>query len=216
MVRQKLIRFADVRTALERPEWEQSSPLASMAVSPMPAILRWLEILCEWNERMDLTAARSADELVDLMLADARQMSGHLPPGSRVADVGTGAGAPGLALALMRPDLVVTLCEPLAKRASFLRTVIGSVGRTDVTLVAKRGEELAGEWDEAVARATLPPPQWLALGAKLVRPGGGVWVLLATGEPPSRPGAAITLDERYAWPQTHVSRRAVRYEITSR
>jgi 16S rRNA (guanine527-N7)-methyltransferase len=202
------LRFSDVLSALERLAPSRAGSL------PFPAsVARWLELLCEWNERIDLTAARSADELVDLMLADAEQMSRHLAAGTRVLDVGTGAGAPGLALALIRPDLIVTLCEPLAKRASFLRTVIGSVGRTDVTLVAKRGEELAGEWDEAMARATLAPPEWLALGAKRVKPGGGVWVLLATGEPPSRPGASIVLDERYTWPATKASRRAVRYRI---
>jgi 16S rRNA (guanine527-N7)-methyltransferase len=177
-------------------------------------LARWLELLCEWNERIDLTAARTGGELVDLMLADAQVLSAHLPSGARVVDVGTGAGAPGLALALMRPDLAVTLCEPLAKRASFLRTVIGSVGRTDVTLIAKRGEELPlASWDEALARATLPPEEWLALGAKLVRPGGGVWVLLASGEAPAREGATVTLDERYDWAETKVARRAVRYAI---
>ena len=68
------------------------------------------------------------------MLADALVMSRSFAPGTRVLDVGTGAGAPGLALALMRPDLVVTLCEPLAKRTSFLRTVLGTVGRSDVRI----------------------------------------------------------------------------------
>jgi 16S rRNA (guanine527-N7)-methyltransferase len=210
MVRPTPLRFSDVRAAL--------ASLPSQATAENGAVARWLELLCEWNQRIDLTAARSADELVDLMLADARQVSASLPAGARVLDVGTGAGAPGLALALMRPDLVVTLCEPLTKRASFLRTVIGSVDRTDVTLVTKRGEELAGlgEWDEVMARATLPPEEWLALGARLVKPGGGVWVLLATGEPPHRDGATITLDERYAWPATKASRRAVRYEFSSR
>ena len=208
------IRFSDVQAALDR----RSAELPPGGESSR-AVARWLELLCEWNERIDLTAARSAAELVDLMLADAHLLSQTLPSGARLLDVGTGAGAPGLALALMRPDLVVTLCEPLAKRASFLRTVIGSVGRTDVTLVSKRGEELvrnAGAWDEVVARATLPPEEWLALGAKLVKPGGGVWVLLATGDPPSLPGATVTLDQRYAWPETNAERRAVRYEITPR
>ena len=212
MVRPAPLRFSDVRPALER--WNVACPHPAPPLQGA-AITRWLELLCEWNGRIDLTAARSGGELVDLMLADAAALEPRLPAGARVVDVGTGAGAPGLALALLRPDLSVTLCEPLAKRASFLRTVIGSVGRTDVTLVSKRGEELAGEWDEAMARATLPPEEWLALGAKLVKPGGGVWVLLATGEPPSRDAATVTLDERYTWPETNVTRRAVRYAITS-
>ena len=226
MVRPPPIRYADTAAALER-AFERATALSSagnshraLGDSERSAVRRWLELLCEWNARIDLTAARSGGELVDLMLADALALSPHLAAGQRVVDVGTGAGAPGLALALLRPDLAVTLCEPLAKRASFLRTVIGSVKRTDVTIVAKRGEELAaavpsgaspGGWDEAMARATLPPEEWVALGGKLAKPGGGVWVLLASGEPPAYPRATITVDERYAWPETDVTRRAIRY-----
>ena len=207
----RALSFAETKPPLER--WFEQNKLPEPSRA---AITRWLELLCEWNGRIDLTAARSGGELVDLMLADAAAVSAHLPAGARVLDVGTGAGAPGLAIALSRPDLAVTLCEPLTKRVSFLRTVIGSVGRSDVTLVGKRGEELPeGGFDEVMARATLPPPEWLALGAKLVKPGGGVWVLLATGEAPeaTRMRARVTLDVRYPWVETGVTRRAVRYAI---
>ena len=209
MVRPDPLRSSDALSTLSHWGEQAAIPEASRA-----GLARWIELLCEWNARIDLTAARSAGELVDLMVADAHALSRHLAPGARVVDVGTGAGAPGMALALLRPDLVVTLCEPLAKRVSFLRTVIGTLGRTDVTLVGKRGEELAlGAWDVAVSRATLNPPEWLALGAKLVKPGGSVWVLLATGEPPLLAGAELVQDERYEWPETHAQRRAARYEI---
>lgn len=209
MVRPDPLRSSDALATLSHWGEQAAIPEASRA-----GLARWIELLCEWNARIDLTAARSAGELVDLMVADAHALSRHLAPGARVVDVGTGAGAPGMALALLRPDLVVTLCEPLAKRVSFLRTVIGTLGRTDVTLVGKRGEELAlGAWDVAVSRATLNPPEWLALGAKLVKPGGSVWVLLATGEPPVLECARLVQDEPYEWPETHVQRRAARYEI---
>jgi 16S rRNA (guanine527-N7)-methyltransferase len=207
MVRPRSIPYSDVEPALAR----------AGAPAGEAQLATWLELLCQWNERIDLTAARSAGELVDLMLADALVLARHLPHGARVLDVGTGAGAPGLALALVRPDLAVTLCEPLAKRAAFLRTVLGSVKRADVTLVSKRGEELEeGAWDHAMARATLPPEEWLAVGAKRVTLGGSVWVLLATGGAPAREGARVTLVESYPWPETGVTRRLVRYEISSR
>ncbi len=79
------------------------------------AIALWLERLEEWNARIDLTAARSREELVDLMVADALVLAPRMPTGARVVDVGTGAGAPGLALALLRADLRVTLVEPLGE-----------------------------------------------------------------------------------------------------
>ncbi len=148
----------------------------------------WLDRLQEWNARIDLTAARSDEELVDLMLADALVLSARIPAGARLVDVGTGAGAPGLALAILRDDLCVTLVEPVGKRVSFLRTVLGAVGRADVVVERRRGEVLAGSrsWDIATSRATLAPATWLELGTKLVAPGGRVWVLLASGAPPNQ------------------------------
>jgi 16S rRNA (guanine527-N7)-methyltransferase len=181
------------------------------------ALVQWLERLEEWNARIDLTAARSREELVDLMLADALVLAPCMPHGTRVVDVGTGAGAPGLALALVRDDLRVTLVEPLAKRAAFLRTALGAVGRADVTLLRARGEALAGRraWDVAVSRATLAPAAWLDVGTSLAAPGGVVWVLLAKDDPPSHPRAALEEDHRYTWPLTGAERRAVSYRVLS-
>jgi 16S rRNA (guanine527-N7)-methyltransferase len=175
----------------------------------------WLDLLVSWNARVDLTAARSSDELVDLMVADAYCLSRDIPSGARVVDVGSGAGAPGLALGLMRPDLDVTLVEPQQKRVSFLRTVLGSTGRRSVRVVRARGEEIAARgdtFDVAVARATLPPQAWLELGTKLVVPAGAVWVLLAREAAPELSGWRAALDHAYRWPLTGAARRAVRYE----
>jgi 16S rRNA (guanine527-N7)-methyltransferase len=151
------------------------------------------------------------------MLADALVLARHLPQGARLVDVGTGAGAPGLALALLRPDLRVTLIEPLGKRAAFLRTVIGETGRTDVALERLRGEAVAGRraWDVAVSRATLAPGAWLDLAVTLAAPGGSAWVLLAREDPPGHARAVVEQDLSYAWPLTGAGRRALRYVTTS-
>jgi len=186
----------------------------AMGIPPqaMAPLRAWLKLLAEWNRRIDLTAARTKDELVDLMLADAAELAKHLPQGARVVDVGTGAGAPGLALALMRHDLDVTLVEPLTKRASFLRTVIGTVGRADVKLLRERGDAVLARspraFDVAISRATLPPPEWVPLGLGLAP---AVWVLLAKDEPPTVEGARVDADVAYTWPRTGAQRRAVRY-----
>ena len=190
---------------------------ASVDATSRAGVLAWLERLQEWNARIDLTAARSPEELVDLMLADALVLSGHVPAASRVVDVGTGAGAPGLALALLRPDLKVTLVEPLGKRAAFLRTALGAASRADVSIERARAESLAGRraWDVAVSRATLAPAEWLELAVTLAAPGGSVWVLLARDEAPSNPRARAEQDLAYTWPLTGAARRAVRYLILS-
>jgi len=188
------------------------------AIDPTSAatVVQWLERLQEWNARIDLTAARSDPELVDLMIADALALSSHIGHGAKLVDVGTGAGAPGLALALLRPDLAATLVEPLGKRTSFLRTVIGALERTDIVLEGKRGDALAGrrDWDVAISRATLEPAAWLELAAYLVHPGGEVWVLLAKEAPPTHPRAVVERDFAYTWPLTGAQRRAVLYRVT--
>jgi 16S rRNA (guanine527-N7)-methyltransferase len=182
-------------------------------------IVTWLDLLATWNAKIDLTAARSSEELVDLMLADAVVIARHEPPGAALVDIGSGAGGPGLAVALLRPDLAVSLVEPLAKRVSFLRTVIGHVAAAPARggaprVVRAKGEDVAarGEvFDAAVARATLPPAAWLDLGRRLVKPGGTVWVLLAREPAPETSDWQIATEERYTWPLTGAQRRALCY-----
>jgi 16S rRNA (guanine527-N7)-methyltransferase len=87
-----------------------------------------------------------------------------------------------------------------------------------VRLERSKGEDAAtrGEtWDVAMARATLAPPAWLALGARIVAPGGSVWVLLAKEAAPELDGARIADDVAYAWPHGGASRRAVRYVVAA-
>jgi 16S rRNA (guanine527-N7)-methyltransferase len=183
------------------------------------SLVLWLDLLATWNQKIDLTAARSAEELVDLMLADAVVLGRHESPGAAVVDVGSGAGSPGLALGLLRPDLAMSLVEPLAKRVSFLRTVLGHFGGAPNEegtrrVIRAKGEDLAARgdvFDTAVARATLPPAAWLDLGGRLVRPEGAVWVLLAREPAPETTEWKIEKDERYLWPLTGVERRALRY-----
>jgi 16S rRNA (guanine527-N7)-methyltransferase len=186
---------------------------ATVSEEARAKLVQWLDLVVAWNARVDLTAARSEAELVDLMLADALVVSSRVPKGARLVDVGAGAGAPGLPLAIVRPDLQVTLVEPLRKRVSFLRTVLGTIDRLDVAVDARKGEALidTAEFDVAISRATLPPAQWLSLGVQLVKNGGAVWVLLAKES--ASASAGVTLDEtvEYALPLTRVPRRAVRY-----
>lgn len=178
-----------------------------------PAVQGWLDLLREWNKRMDLTAARDDDELFDLMLADALALAPRIAQKARVVDVGCGAGAPGLALALVRPDLAVTLVEPLTKRIAFLRTVLGTLGRTDIVLAKEKGDATAarnpGGWHVAISRATLAPAEWIPLGLRLAPT---AWALLAKDDAPPVEGARTTEDFGYTWPLTQATRRLVRYE----
>jgi len=184
-------------------------PEGSVAAADLAKIAAWIELVEAWGKKIDLTAARSAAELVDLMVADASVLAGAIAGDRTVVDVGSGAGAPGLPLALLRPDLRLTLVEPMQKRAALLRLAVGQLDVADrVAIAQQRGEQLVLRFDVAISRATLPPAAWLALGAELA---DEVWVLLAREPDPAHEGwrAAETL--AYRWPLTDASRRAVRF-----
>lgn len=173
-------------------------------------VARYLDELLTWNRRMDLTAARTAEELVDLTVADAAMLARQSADEGAWIDVGSGAGAPGLIVAMMLPGVRMTLVEPRERRVAFLRSAIGKFGLLRTTVERGRSERLpARGWDTAVSRATLPPAEWLAEGARLAS--HGVWVLLARDEPPVLAGYTPNADVRYEWRLTGVPRRAVRY-----
>lgn len=170
----------------------------------------YLDEVVDWNERIDLTAARSAEELVDLTVADAAVVARASSASGTWIDVGSGAGAPGLSLAMMLPAATLTLVEPQSKRVAFLRHVIGKLGLANVTVERARSDRIPDHaYDVAVSRATLPPDEWLVEGARIAR--ACVWVLLAAHEPPAFPDLRLDLDVQYEWPLTHARRRAARY-----
>ena len=183
---------------------------AELAQGASARLSRWIEQVARWNERIDLTAARSDEELVDLMVADAALLATRIARDARVVDVGSGAGAPGLPLALLRCDLEVTLVEPMQKRAALLRMTLGA-GSERVRVVQQRGEALTeARFDVAISRATLPPAAWLELGARLAPE---VWVLLAREESPALEGWKVIAENAYQLPLTRAERRAVCYRL---
>ncbi len=197
--------------------WPIGEVVAGLATESPDALVvaalgTWLDALATWNAKMDLTAAKEPRAIAWLMLADAMMLARVVPRGASVVDVGTGAGAPGFALAILRPDLRVTLCEPLGKRAAFLRTSIGLLSRTDVALDPRAADKLdPGKWDVAVSRATFPPSEWLAIGSTLARAGGSVWLTLAQEEPPAPERAVETL--AYDDASTGAKKKLVRYSV---
>ena len=172
-------------------------------------LVTWFDLVVTWSERVDLTAARDADTLADLLLADAALLASTQPTGS-VIDVGSGVGAPAIPLAILQPAVALTLVEPRERRAAFLRTSCGTLSRPDIRLLRTRSMEVeTGVAELAISRATLPPPLWLREGARLAR--RGVWVLLGQDEPPELDSWHLDLDLSYDWPLTGGRRRAVRY-----
>jgi 16S rRNA (guanine(527)-N(7))-methyltransferase RsmG len=163
-------------------------------------LLAFGELLLRWNARINLTGARSLGTLVESHYIDAFALASWLPEPLRLIDVGSGGGLPALPLALLRPQLQVQLCEPIAKKGAFLRSAIRELGLAGrVGLDPRRGEEIAqaggGEFDAAISRATLEPQAWLVLGRRLTRTGGRIFVLTT---PTHAPAGASGRSKAYA------------------
>jgi 16S rRNA (guanine527-N7)-methyltransferase len=134
--------------------------------------------MLEWNARINLTGAKSRQELVGEHLVDSFVISRFLPAGCSLVDIGAGGGLPGIPLAVLRPDVRLTLVEPRAKRVAFLRTVVHELALQSVEVLRCRSDDLkAGAFDVCVSRATFPPEEWLRVGRGLARVGGLVLVL---------------------------------------
>lgn len=126
-----------------------------------------------------------------------------LPPAADVVDVGSGAGLPGLVLAIARPDVRVTLVEPLLRRVTWLEEVVADLGLGGVEIVRARAEELKGslQADVATARAVAPLQRLGGWCLPLLRPGG---ILLAikgrsAGEELSQAEGALRNQGAVAW-----------------
>ena len=138
-------------------------------------------LLAEWNERINLTGDASLEATLDRHFMDslAPLKQGELMiRGACLIDVGSGAGFPGLPLAIARPDLQVTLLDSLRKRLLFLDEVIAQLNLTNVRTLHARAEDAGRElehregYDLAVARAVAPAPVLLELLLPLTRIGG--------------------------------------------
>lgn len=140
---------------------------------------KYLALLNRWSASVNLVGTRDPDEIARFHLADSLAILPHLGGARRVVDVGSGAGLPGAALAIARPDLEVTSLEPVHKKHAFLAAVRRELGLTGFTPLAERDEQHRGAagfqpYDLAVSRATWAIPEWLERGVLLVRPGGRV------------------------------------------
>lgn len=111
--------------------------------------------LGRWNERLNLTRIVSVTESIRFHYCESLFLARSLPPRPlRIIDVGSGAGFPGIPIAIFRPDCEVTLVESHQRKSVFLREVSREL--TNVKVVAKRAEDLTGEFDWLVSRAVAP------------------------------------------------------------
>lgn len=143
---------------------------------------RYAELLCEWNEKMNLTGITDPYGIVIRHFIDSLTLVPFLPQGATLIDVGTGAGFPAIPAAIARPDIKVTLLDSLKKRLTFLDAVVEELKLSAVTVHARAedgGQSLAlrEQFDVATARAVAALPTLCEYCVPFVK-SGGVFVAL--------------------------------------
>jgi 16S rRNA (guanine527-N7)-methyltransferase len=137
---------------------------------------RYAELLATEGVVRGLIGPREAPRLWDRHLVNCALLADLIPGEATVCDIGSGAGLPGLVLAIARPDLRVTLVEPLLRRTTFLEEVAEELGLDGVEVVRARAEALHGErrFDVVTSRAVAPLDRLLGWSMPLVAPTGAL------------------------------------------
>jgi 16S rRNA (guanine527-N7)-methyltransferase len=143
-----------------------------------PAINRYVDILRSTAVEWGLLGPREAERLWDRHILNSAALSELIPADSAVADVGSGAGLPGIPLAILRPDLRVTLIEPLLRRSTFLTQTVEELQISDrVEVVRSRAEDHRQNYHIVVARALAPLDRLIGWCNPLRAPDGVILAL---------------------------------------
>ena len=204
--------------------------LTALDLDPAAAdkLARYAELLLEKNKVMNLTAITAPRDVATLHLLDCAALAAQLDlSGKRVIDVGTGAGFPGMVLAILTPDARFTLLDSLGKRVDFLKEVQTDLGLKNVTCVHARAEEFAAQhreqFDLAASRAVAQLNVLCELTLPLVKVGGQFAAMksVSTDEEIRQAhsaiaqlGGCLTGVTDYTVPETDVVHRIVSIEKT--
>jgi 16S rRNA (guanine527-N7)-methyltransferase len=157
----------------------------------------YLSLFLRWNERTSLSAIRDEEGIISRHIIESIDVASVLPRGIRtLLDFGSGAGLPGIPIALCRPEIAVTLAESQGRKAAFLREAVRVLG-IEAKVHAGRAEVLRTVFDCVVLRAVDRMPKAVAAAAPLVAPAGWLALMTTTGEFEGLKRAAGT---EFSWP----------------
>ena len=145
----------------------------SLDAATQGKLLDYVALIEKWNRVHNLTAVRDSAQMVGSHLLDCLAVLPHLATGT-IADVGSGAGLPGIPLALARPAHAVTLIESNHKKAAFLRQAVIELELGNVEVVSERVEtwQPPSAYDVVISRAFSDLPEFVQLAGRLCAPGG--------------------------------------------
>ena len=156
---------------------------APLSVEQLGGVQAYLELLIRWNAKTNLTAVRRPKEMVQRHFGEsffaAWNLLAEVTPQTAI-DLGSGAGFPGVPLAIYAPQITVTLVESHNKKATFLKEVVRSLGLKNVAVIADRGESLQGKTKAnlVIMRAVEKFADSATLAATLLQPEGRLALLI--------------------------------------
>jgi 16S rRNA (guanine527-N7)-methyltransferase len=136
---------------MAHPLWQEICP--QLLPTQVEKLDRFLDLLIEWNQKLNLTRIVDRTDAEVKHIADALTAVAHIGPGLSVADVGTGGGVPGVPIAIARPDLRVTLVDSTRKKLDAIEQIVKSIGLTNVNVLHARIEAVDRTFDVVTARA---------------------------------------------------------------
>lgn len=153
------------------------APFGAVSAGELRLFQAYLELILKWNAKFNLTAVREPEQIVTRHFGEGVFAAVHVSDGTRsLMDLGSGVGVPGVPVAIMRPEILVTLVEAHGKKAAFLREVVRGLG-LNAKVRAERAESLQEQFDVVALRAVERMGEVLPLALKRVREGGQILVL---------------------------------------
>ncbi len=160
------------------------------------SIKQYVDILLDRGMSWGLIGPREGDRLWERHILNSVAAASMIPTGASIVDVGSGAGLPGLPLAILRPDLQVTLVESLLRRSDFLELAVAELGLADrVTVVRSRAEEHQGRYQVVTSRAVAPLPRLIGWTRPLLARGGSMLALKGQSAAEELRDAKASLDK---------------------
>jgi 16S rRNA (guanine527-N7)-methyltransferase len=142
--------------------------------SMLPVAVTYAGLLAGRGVERSLLGPREVPRLWDRHLLNCAVVAELIEPGGTLLDLGSGAGLPGLVLAMVLPGTAVTLLEPMERRCRFLTECVAELGLANVSVLRGRAEDVTIRTDVVTARAVAPLPRLAELAVRVVRPGGMV------------------------------------------
>ena len=178
-------------------------PFTTLSPEQINKTSTYIDILLKWNARMNLTGVRRPEEIGTRHFGESFFVAAHLLPDAsplEAIDIGSGAGFPGLPLAIFAPDLRIILIEANARKATFLSEVISALDLKNARVFSGRAETYGEKADLVTMRAVEKFEGSLPVALRLVRDGGRVGLMI--GKP--QQAIARALAPELAWSQPAV------------